>query len=290
MTDQWYYLLKGKQLGPIAFAVLEELVRNGHLGPDGEIWRQGTPDWTRVRHVRELNTLCGDAEAPAGSGKLVAAIHTRSGNPKACQPVSATKGETVKNTTGSEYWLAPGSMALDGAIEWHGQNARHYAIFVHPEGGIAIAAVDMSEKYVFPWPEVEKITREGGVAEWKLVLHVKAEGRVVIRLVHEKYPRSLFDALRDRFGTYCVFEDKPVQPIWVILVAYLGLAFVSGLGAIWVFPTGPDPSFFVRRFLLSVLCALLSGVSFVYGTRRVYREIRVRKSAWTHNETERSPC
>ncbi len=57
MSNQWYYMLGGKQCGPIALDELKKLIDAGHLRATDEVWREGTPDWTTVARVATLNPI-----------------------------------------------------------------------------------------------------------------------------------------------------------------------------------------------------------------------------------------
>lgn len=42
---QWYYAINGQRQGPVIETEFERLVREGIIGPDTLVWRQGMPDW-----------------------------------------------------------------------------------------------------------------------------------------------------------------------------------------------------------------------------------------------------
>jgi CHAT domain-containing protein/tetratricopeptide (TPR) repeat protein len=64
-VDNWYYLLAGKEAGPVSLEHLEQLVASGKLRADNEVWKQGTPDWVRLRSVPQLaRALLAARQAP----------------------------------------------------------------------------------------------------------------------------------------------------------------------------------------------------------------------------------
>lgn len=50
----WFYLIEQNQQGPVAFAELRKVWRDGAIGPDTYVWREGMVDWQRVKQMREL--------------------------------------------------------------------------------------------------------------------------------------------------------------------------------------------------------------------------------------------
>ena len=43
MSDNWYYMLGGKETGPVTLGELQFLIASGTLKPTDEVRRQGTP-------------------------------------------------------------------------------------------------------------------------------------------------------------------------------------------------------------------------------------------------------
>jgi uncharacterized membrane protein len=50
----WSYNLNGQACGPADTTELQNLLRNGTLGPDALVWQQGMTDWVPARTVPEL--------------------------------------------------------------------------------------------------------------------------------------------------------------------------------------------------------------------------------------------
>jgi hypothetical protein len=50
----WYYVGHYGQLGPLTLDQMGELVRDGVIGNDTFVWRQGMPDWAAAADCREL--------------------------------------------------------------------------------------------------------------------------------------------------------------------------------------------------------------------------------------------
>ena len=50
----WFYLIDQQQSGPVAFGELKRVWRDGGIGPENYVWRDGMPDWLRVKQMREL--------------------------------------------------------------------------------------------------------------------------------------------------------------------------------------------------------------------------------------------
>lgn len=54
---QWYYAVNGRQVGPVEQADLEVLIRDGVVGADDLVWREGMgSDWLKVSQVPELGS------------------------------------------------------------------------------------------------------------------------------------------------------------------------------------------------------------------------------------------
>jgi hypothetical protein len=55
MSDEvWYYHHAGEQAGPVSWKKLQELAESGGIDPDDLVWKEGTPDWTPARSVKDL--------------------------------------------------------------------------------------------------------------------------------------------------------------------------------------------------------------------------------------------
>lgn len=53
MSDQWYYVRSGTQVGPVSASDFRELVERGELVDSDAVWTRGLPGWTRLGEVRE---------------------------------------------------------------------------------------------------------------------------------------------------------------------------------------------------------------------------------------------
>jgi hypothetical protein len=51
---RWFHLEGRERRGPVALAVVRELVLEGSLGPDDYVWADGMEDWQHVRDVPAL--------------------------------------------------------------------------------------------------------------------------------------------------------------------------------------------------------------------------------------------
>jgi hypothetical protein len=52
--EVWYYHHGGAQAGPVTWEKMQELAKDGGIGPDDLIWKQDTPDWVPARSVKDL--------------------------------------------------------------------------------------------------------------------------------------------------------------------------------------------------------------------------------------------
>jgi len=48
-TPEWFYALRGTQIGPVSEAQIKDLLSKGELGPDAYVWRKGLKDWVPIR-------------------------------------------------------------------------------------------------------------------------------------------------------------------------------------------------------------------------------------------------
>lgn len=51
----WFYYANKKQIGPLPLSDLKTAVRASSLGPDDYVYREGFPDWKKLREVEELS-------------------------------------------------------------------------------------------------------------------------------------------------------------------------------------------------------------------------------------------
>lgn len=57
MSKAWYYAKDGNQIGPVPSDELKSLLRDGTIGPDDLLWREGFPDWRPARQVVDFAKL-----------------------------------------------------------------------------------------------------------------------------------------------------------------------------------------------------------------------------------------
>jgi membrane protease subunit (stomatin/prohibitin family) len=60
----FYAFLNGQQAGPFTAPQLSQMARQGALGPDTQVWRQGMPAWAPASQVPETATLFAAAPPP----------------------------------------------------------------------------------------------------------------------------------------------------------------------------------------------------------------------------------
>lgn len=53
---EWYYVGHYGQLGPLTFEQIQELARDGVIGPDTFVWKPGLGDWRPAQQVPELRS------------------------------------------------------------------------------------------------------------------------------------------------------------------------------------------------------------------------------------------
>lgn len=61
--DLWHYAVGGQKMGPVAFAVLNEMVRHGDLPRDCMVWQAGMPQWVRLDQMPQFGPALGQAPA-----------------------------------------------------------------------------------------------------------------------------------------------------------------------------------------------------------------------------------
>ncbi|MBX9787880.1 MAG: DUF4339 domain-containing protein [Pirellulales bacterium] len=54
MSDEWYYAVDGRQAGPVAEALLKQLIGSGQVRPQDLVWRDGMPQWQPAASVLGL--------------------------------------------------------------------------------------------------------------------------------------------------------------------------------------------------------------------------------------------
>lgn len=65
----WYYVLNGKQVGPVAESELSRLLANGTISAATMVWREGQPDWQPLSAV--LPNVVSNPDAPQLGGMAV---------------------------------------------------------------------------------------------------------------------------------------------------------------------------------------------------------------------------
>jgi len=66
MSDQeWFYIMKGQQQGPVALDVLRTLVGKGRLSSGDQVWKAGMAGWMEVSNVAELKAGLGKEVKPS---------------------------------------------------------------------------------------------------------------------------------------------------------------------------------------------------------------------------------
>lgn len=61
---QWYAVVEGAQVGPVTSEEIEDRFFGGQLTPESFVWRDGFPDWVRLREVSEFAHLAEDRLGP----------------------------------------------------------------------------------------------------------------------------------------------------------------------------------------------------------------------------------
>lgn len=50
----WYYTVGDEEIGPVSPAELKALVKDGTVGPNTQVWKEGTAEWTTAAKVKGL--------------------------------------------------------------------------------------------------------------------------------------------------------------------------------------------------------------------------------------------
>ncbi len=64
MSQEWYYTLGGKRVGPVSQEQLQQMAATGQLGPGEKVWRTDFPGWVPARSVPGLFDPPPGAAAP----------------------------------------------------------------------------------------------------------------------------------------------------------------------------------------------------------------------------------
>jgi hypothetical protein len=71
----WHYSAGGERHGPVSILDLRELMRNGLLGPDDLVWKDGLPDWIPIAEVDDLQALTkSSASSPQVNAPIVTSL------------------------------------------------------------------------------------------------------------------------------------------------------------------------------------------------------------------------
>ncbi|HEX5693516.1 MAG TPA: RDD family protein [Arenimonas sp.] len=103
---QWYYADAGEQLGPVAADVLGALARQGRIGPDTLVWREG---WSQWRPLSEAAAELG-VESPS----MATATSTPPPAPAAERPTLPMAGAAEVVQAG--FWRRFAALFIDALI------------------------------------------------------------------------------------------------------------------------------------------------------------------------------
>lgn len=109
-TNEWYYLAGEEQVGPLTAEALQELIAEGTILPETQLWAEGLEDWIPASSVEGLF-----APAPSQRPKLVLGSAAQAAHPLAGEIVSpaataaavAQAGHPVEATPVAAASIAP---------------------------------------------------------------------------------------------------------------------------------------------------------------------------------------
>lgn len=64
MMSQYYVYINGQQMGPFQIQMLQQMVAQGQMTGDTQVWKQGMANWAAANTVPELASLFGGATPP----------------------------------------------------------------------------------------------------------------------------------------------------------------------------------------------------------------------------------
>ena len=64
MMSQYYVYINGQQMGPFPIQMLQQMVAQGQMTGDTQVWKQGMANWAAANTVPELASLFGGATPP----------------------------------------------------------------------------------------------------------------------------------------------------------------------------------------------------------------------------------
>jgi len=68
----WFYEQDGREHGPVLLPQLLELIRNGTLGPNNQVWKEGMPNWQPIRSTELAVHLPSRAPSPTACSSSIA--------------------------------------------------------------------------------------------------------------------------------------------------------------------------------------------------------------------------
>jgi hypothetical protein len=128
-NEQWYYARGGQQAGPVSRAELQQIGRQGGLGPDDLVWTETMADWRPARTVTGLL-----AAVPPPPPPPIPRPGGVGGPPAAARPSAMPPGAIPLNYGGG---YAPGQPPAANDL---GQNAGARWLLPVGRSGWAIAA------------------------------------------------------------------------------------------------------------------------------------------------------
>jgi hypothetical protein len=224
MTDQWYYMHKGRECGPVSTEQLKQLVAAGQLRASDEVWKQGTPDWGPVHAVPDLaHALPASDAAPAPRPD-----RPPSDPPSAASPAAAAAAETK----GCVLW---------NSFVRYGKQSGEYLVILAPDG-IKASPLEIDGKappgappFSVPWSEVRSAEQRYGFLHWGIIFHLASSAeRCEVWVLYEHASPSVFDGIKEQFSGRIGFRPRAI-PVWKVMAAPLALATVCGAAGIWVY-------------------------------------------------------
>ena len=64
MSSKWFYVENEAEVGPVSSQVIKQKVREGVIGPEDEVWKEGLPDWVPARKIKGLFSTTTSRPSP----------------------------------------------------------------------------------------------------------------------------------------------------------------------------------------------------------------------------------
>lgn len=171
---QWFYLVQGQRQGPVDDAALESLVRQGVVGDDTYVWRDGLAEWQTYGAVKPKPAPASVAPAPVTPPQAAAPV---SPSPVATPTSGPVASSPARPERPADNPPASSTFGAAGAFGASPSGASHGGAAARPYSPPAAAPVQRpspargakSSGAFFFYPVLDALSDGGVIRKWVVI-------------------------------------------------------------------------------------------------------------------------